>query len=230
MSQASLRTVTLKTVANTRRAAERAVGAYRTGGHRLVAAVHRSVDTAATRGTERYVPRLGDLLRRATGNVSGIADKGIDVVSDGTERAIAVSTDTVTAQVKRVAELAEGIDNRLVASSLDAAARLTMPGAQAALTLSEKLVDGATKLSGMAAGKPAKRVRSGAKRSAAKPARKPAPVVKAVKVVEDVVDAVVVEPPKPVKKAAAKPAAKPASRSRRAAPAAPAVEAAAPAA
>ena len=36
MTQATLRAVTLKTVANYRHAAERAVGAYRAGGHRLI--------------------------------------------------------------------------------------------------------------------------------------------------------------------------------------------------
>ena len=53
MTQTSLRTVTLKTLANYRHAAERAVGAYRAGGERLIAVMRSSVDQAAQRGPSR---------------------------------------------------------------------------------------------------------------------------------------------------------------------------------
>ena len=69
MNTSSLRAVTLQTVANYAQAAERAVLAYRVGGHRLIAAMQRGVDLAAQTGPER----LANALRRAGGNVSGTA-------------------------------------------------------------------------------------------------------------------------------------------------------------
>ena len=44
MTKTTLRIVTLKTVANYRRVAEHAVGAYRASGHRLLAMVRRNLD------------------------------------------------------------------------------------------------------------------------------------------------------------------------------------------
>ena len=43
MTKTTLRIVTLKTVANYRRVAEHAVGAYRASGHRLLAMVRRNL-------------------------------------------------------------------------------------------------------------------------------------------------------------------------------------------
>ena len=152
MTQVSLSTVTLKTVANYRSAAEQAVGAYRVGGHRLIAAAQHGVDLAAKRGAEPYVPGLAAALRRAGDNVGSYAVKGVDAVSAGTERAIVMSANGVSIQVKRVAKLANGVDNRVVARSLQAAARISLPGAKVALTLSERVVAGADKLAQVAAG------------------------------------------------------------------------------
>ena len=152
MTQVSLSTVTLKTVANYRSAAEQAVGAYRVGGHRLIAAAQHGVDLAAKRGAEPYVPGLAAALRRAGDNVGSYAVKGVDAVSAGTERAIVMSANGVSTQVKRVAKLANGVDNRVVARSLQAAARISLPGAKVALTLSERVVAGADKLAQVAAG------------------------------------------------------------------------------
>ena len=152
MTQVSLSAVTLKTVANYRNAAEQAVCAYRAGGHRLIAAAQQGVDLAAKRGAEPYVPGLAAALRRAGDNMGSYAVKGVDAVSDGTERAIVISANGVSSQVKRVAKLANGVDNRVVARSLQAAARISLPGAQVALTLSERLAAGADKLAQVAAG------------------------------------------------------------------------------
>ena len=148
MTQTSLRAVTLKTVANYTQAAERAVGAYRAGGHRLISAMQRGVDQAAKQGAERLAPRLAAALRRASGSMTGLAAKGLDAVSSRTERAIEMSSTGVCTQVSRVADLAEGVDNRVVVSSLQAAVRISLPGAQAALAISERVAAGAGKLPG----------------------------------------------------------------------------------
>jgi hypothetical protein len=168
MSQVTLRSVTLETVANYSHAAERAVGAYRAGGHRLIAVMQRGLDRAAARGADRLAPRLAAAIRRVGEQVGGFAGKGLDAVSTGTERAIEMSKAGFTAQVKRVAELADGIDNRAVVTGLQAAVKLSLPGAQAALAVSERVAAGADTVYGTVAGKqPAK-----AARRAAKPAKK----------------------------------------------------------
>ena len=144
MTPSTLRAVTLQTVANCAHAAERAVVAYRVGGHRLIAAMQRGVDLAAQRGPER----LAIALRRAGGNVGGLAGKGLDAVSRRTERAIEIGTGGVRSQLARVADLVEGVDIPVLSTGLQAAARISLPGAQAALALSERVVAGADKLPG----------------------------------------------------------------------------------
>ena len=54
-----------------------------------------------------------------------------------------------------VAAFAAGIENPIVANGIQAAVRLSMPGAQVARVVSGKLGDGAEALSRVAAGKPA---------------------------------------------------------------------------
>ena len=152
MTQTSLHNVTLQTVANYRHAAQRAVGAYRAGGHRLIAVVQQGVDEAATRGAEPYVPGLAAALRSAGHNVTSLATQGVDAVSSRTERAIELGATGMTQQIKRAADLADGVDNRYVARGLQAAARISLPGAQAALAISERLAAGADKLASVAAG------------------------------------------------------------------------------
>jgi hypothetical protein len=217
MTQSTLRAVTLKTVANYTHAAERAVGAYRAGGHRLISAMQRGVDQAAKQGAERLAPRLAAALRRANGRVSGLASKSLDAVSSRTERAIELGSSGVTTQLKRVADLVEGVDNRVVSSSVQAAVRISMPGAQAALALSERVVAGAGKLPGatlrVKAAKPAKRVvRSRVAAEIEAPVKAVAQRAAAgVKKARKAVAPVVAEAAAAVKpKAARKPAAKPA--------------------
>ena len=166
MSQATLRTVTLKTVANYGHAAETAVGTYRRGGHRLISAIQRRVDRAAARGAEVIMPRLFDAVRRASHQVGAIAGKGVDAVSTRTERAIELGKAGVTAQVERVATLAGRLDGGPLATGLGAAVRLSMPGAKAALKASERVAASADMVHGKVAGKPAAK----AARAAAKPA------------------------------------------------------------
>ena len=165
MTQATLRAVTLKTVANYRHAAERAVGAYRAGGHRLIVVVRNGVDQAAQRGAEPYVPAFAAAMQRAGDKVGTLAVKSLEAVSAGTERAIELSADGVTTRVKRVAELAGGVENRIVVSGLQAAVRFTLPGAQAALALSERVAAGADKLADVAAGPRSMRAKAAAQRA-----------------------------------------------------------------
>lgn len=150
MTQTTLRAVTLKTVANYTEAAERALGAYRSGGHRLISAMQRGVDRAAKQGSERLAPRLANALRRASGNVGGLAAKGLDAVSRRTEQAIGLGSTNMTTQLGRVADLVDGVDNRVLASGVHAAVRLSLPGAKAALALSRRVAAGADKLAGIA--------------------------------------------------------------------------------
>lgn len=210
MTQATLRAVTLKTIANYAHAAERAVDAYRVSGHRLISAVQRGVDQAATASADQMMPRVTKAMRKASQQASGLASKGVDSVSRGTERVIERGTSTFSAQLERVADMAEGLDNKLVASTLQATVRVTMPGAQAALALSERVAAVVDKLPHAKAPK---------RETAARGAR----ARKAAKEVEAPVEAIV----KTVKKAAAKPAAQPVAapakpaRARRAAKATP---------
>jgi hypothetical protein len=190
MTQATLRAVTLKTIANYAQAAERAVDAYRVSGHRLISAVQRGVDQATTASADQMMPRVTKAVRKASQQASGLVGKGVDTVSRGTERVIERSTDTVSAQLERVADMAEGLDNKLVASTLQATVRVTMPGAQAALALSERVAAAVDMLPRAPAPK---------RETAARGAR----ARKVAKEVEAPVEAVV----KTVKKAAVKPAA-----------------------
>lgn len=149
MTQPTLRTVTLETVANYREVAEQAVGAYRASGHRLLAMMNRNLE----RSTSRIAPRLTAALRQTSTTVGDVAAKGIDSISAQTERAIELASTRVIERISRVADLVEGIENRYVATGLQTAARLSLTGAQAALTLSEKLAAGADKLATVVGGK-----------------------------------------------------------------------------
>ncbi len=149
MTKSTLRTVALETVANYRQVAEHAVGAYRASGHRLLAMMSRNLE----RGTRRIAPTLVQAVQQTTSKVGAVAAKGIDSVSARTERAIEVGSTGVTAQIDRVADLARGIENRYVATGLEAVSRFSLTGAQAALTVSEKLAAGADKLAQAVGGK-----------------------------------------------------------------------------
>jgi hypothetical protein len=222
MTQTSLRAVTLETVDNYRQVAEHAVDAYRASGHRLLSMMSRSVDRAATRGAERVAPRWAATLRKTSSKVTRVAAKGIDSVSARTERVIELGSAGVSAQVSRVATLVEGIENRYIATSLQAAARIGLTGAQAALTLSEKLVAGADKLSTAIEGSGVSRARTVARRGQRTLAVRGRGAAKSVQLAAQPAQAEVKKQVRAVarraKRVAAKlPAAKPAARARRAA-------------
>lgn len=209
MSNTTLRTLTLETVANYRQVAEHAVGAYRASGHRLIAMVRRSVD----RGTRRMAPQLVDVVRQTSARVSEVATKGIDGVTAQTERVIERSAAGVNARVERIADLARDIDNRYVATGLQTAARFSLTGAQAALAVSEKLAAGADRLAEVVGGKRARGTQAVARaKTAVKAARRataPAAGPRARKAVEPRVAKAVEAVTKRARATPAKPVARP---------------------
>jgi len=222
MTQTTLRAVTLETLNNYRQVAEHAVGVYRASGHRLLSMMSRNVDRAATRGAERIAPRWADMLRKTSTKVTGVAAQGIDGLSARTERVIELGTSTVNTQVSRVADLVEGIENRYIVTGLQAAARISLTGAQAALTLSEKLVAGAGKLSTAIEGTPVTRAKAAVARGQRKVAARGRGVAKAVRKAAQPAQVEVKKQVKAVERraqrvAAKLPVAKPSARARRAA-------------
>ena len=131
--------------------------------------VRQGVDQAALRGAEPYVPAFAAAIRRAGDNLGSLATQGLDAVSARTSRAIETGADTMTSQVKRVADLAGGVDNKVLATGLQAAVRISLPGAQVALALSERVASGADKLADVAGGARAtKAAKAAGKRRSAK--------------------------------------------------------------
>lgn len=189
MSQATLKTVTLETLATAVKAAEQAVDAYRAGGRRLVATLDERVTERAVARAERYAPKLAAALRRSSTKANTWAVKRIDAVSRRTDALITAGSAQVAAQVRRLARVADGVQNPVVAKGLDAAARATLPGAKAALALTERVAAAADKLPGTPKKAPR---RAAAPKAAAKPVAKPA------------------AKPAATRRAAAKPAAQPA--------------------
>jgi len=173
MTPTSLRAVTLKTVANYRQGAERAVGAYRLGGHRLIVALRHGVDSAARRSGQRFAPRMVAVVQQVGQQVGSLAAKALDAVSSRTSRVLEIGSDGLRSQVERVAELAGGLDHPVVAHGLRAAVRISLPGAQVALAVSERVAAGAVKLEAVAAGPGSSRANAVAQRErrAAAPAR-----------------------------------------------------------
>ncbi len=185
MTQPSLKRVTLQTLENYRVAAHQAVVAYRRGGHRLVGAVGSTVDAVVVPRAARVAPVAAVRLKSVRGQVTRTLDAGIDQIADGSERVIARGNKLAVAQVGRVAELAAGVDNALVANGLQSVARATLPGAQVALSLSTKVAEGATALAGAVGGRatPAPRAAKAAPATRARKAAAKAPkaAAKAVK-------------------------------------------------
>ncbi len=167
MKTPSLSKVTLQTIENYRHAAALAVDAYRAGSLRLIDAVNEGLDKNVYSRAEKVAPQIAKPMKQYRSGLTDIIVKGVDGVSTGTEKVIEVSSSTAVKGVEQVADFAAGIDNSMVVSSLEAAVRLSMPGAKAALAVSAKVAEGAGKLSRVAAGKPVKVAR--AARAAKKP-------------------------------------------------------------
>jgi hypothetical protein len=184
MTTQSLSRITLQTLENYRAAATQGVVAYRLGGHRLVGAVNGALQDRIYPRTARIVPRATERMDEVRGSVSKFVVKGIDQVARNTEKAIEAGSHTAAAQVSRLAKLAAGIDNEVVANGLQSAARLTMPGAKVALVLSSKVAEGAAALADAAGGRRVRKVvrtaASAGRRQAAPATRKAKTAVKAV--------------------------------------------------
>ncbi len=170
MTIRTLSSVTLQTIENYRHAAELSVKTYRTGSNRLIHALNDTLAKNVDGRAGRVAPKLTDRLVQVRGGLTDIMVKGVGNVSAGTEKVIELSSDTATKGVTQVAEFAAGIENRVAANGIEAVVRLSMPGAEVARALSEKIVEGAGKLSRVAAGKPVKASASRAVKSVQKTA------------------------------------------------------------
>ena len=175
MTTPSLRRVTLQTLENYHTAAAQAVAAYRSGGHRLIRVVNGALKNSVYPRTAKLAPRATDRMNEVRGSVSQIVVKGIDQVAAGTQRAIDFGSTAAAAQLTRLAQFTAGIDNPTVANGLQAAARLTMPGAKVALAVSSKVAEGAHALADAAGARPVRQV---ARKAAAGARRKTTPVVR----------------------------------------------------
>ncbi len=153
MSANTLQDTTLKTVANYRRTALAAVGAYRNGSLRLINGLQKRVDRAADDGERRGAPTLSKSLRSNTYRVTGMAVQGVERLSGGAERVIDKGADGLLRRVDRVAEMVDGVQSPRVARGLNSVARISMPGARVALTVSQALADSAQHLARLAAGR-----------------------------------------------------------------------------
>ena len=156
MTPTTLRAVTLKTVANYTHVAERTLAAYRVGGQRLIAVVQRGLDTAAARSPAP----LAGLLRSASGRAGSVAGQGLTAVSQRAGQVIDLSSSGINRQLGRAAGWIEGVENTTVQNSLQAVARISLPGAQVALALSERVAAGADKLPGQPLRKASRRVKA----------------------------------------------------------------------
>ena len=169
MNTPTLSHLTLQTLDNYRTAANQAVVAYRLGSHRLVGVVNATLENSVYPRTAKLAPKATRRMDGVRGNVSDVMVKGIDQVAERTEQAIEMSSTAAAAQVKKAARFAAGIDNNLVASGLQTAARLTMPGAKVALAVSGKVAEGAHALAGAAGARPVRKaVRKAARKAVGK--------------------------------------------------------------
>lgn len=180
MSKQTLGTITLETLENYRSAATQAVAAYRLGSRRVVAAVNGALETRVYPRTARLAPRTTERLDEVRGTVSGMVVKGIDGLAERTSQVIELGSTAAVAQIEKVGDYAASVGNETVLNSLQAAARLSLPGARLALALSGRLARGAEALVEAVAPTPAARRTLG--RAARKAAAAPRKASKAGKV------------------------------------------------
>ena len=173
MTNQTLSRVTLESIENYRTAATEVVVAYRLGGHRLVRVVNGALRRSVYPRTAKLAARTAEHMNEVRGDVAEVVVKGIDRVAERAEKVIELSSTTAAAQVTKVAKFAAGVDNEIVFDGLQAAARLTLPGAKFALVVSGRVAKGATALAEAAGARPAQK----AVRKAA-PKRKLAPVAR----------------------------------------------------
>lgn len=173
MKAQTLSHVALETVENWRTAAEQTVVAYRVGSHRLVGAVNGALEHSVYPRTAKLAPQATDRMNEVRANWSEVVGKGIDQVAERTEQAIEFGSAAAATQVQKAARFAAGIENPMFASSLETAARLTMPGAKVVQALSGKVAEGAKAMADAAGARP---VRRSMRKAAAEVQRAAAPL------------------------------------------------------
>ncbi|MEO8122702.1 MAG: hypothetical protein ABI633_01490 [Burkholderiales bacterium] len=152
MTTQTLSSVTLETIENYRNAAMFAVDAYRVGSLRLIDVVNSGIDNVYSR-TEKVAPQLTKTVAQFRGDLSDIIVKGVGEVASRSDKVIEVSSETAVVGVTKVAKFTAGIDNTMVVNGLEAAVRMSLPGAQVARTVSAKVAEGADALARAAGGK-----------------------------------------------------------------------------
>jgi hypothetical protein len=173
MNTPTLSHLTLQTLDNCRTAANQAVVAYRLGSHRLVNVVNAALENSVYPRTAKLAPKATRRIDGVRGNVSDVVVKGIDQVAERTEQAIELGSTAAAAQVKKAARFAAGNRNSIVASGLQTAVRLSMPGAKVALAVSGKVAEGASALADAAGARPVRKaVRKTVPKTASKTVRK----------------------------------------------------------
>lgn len=175
MTAPTLSRVTLETLENYTNAATATLVAYRLGSQRLVGLVNGTLENSVYPRTAKLAPRTTQRLDQARGQVSDLVVKGIARVTERSVEAVERGSAVAAAQWKKAARFAAGIDNETLASGLQTAARLALPGAQVALVVSGKLAEGAQALAGAAG---ARKPRAAAKKAARKATRKAAPAAR----------------------------------------------------
>lgn len=154
----ALSRITLETMANYRAAATQVVAASGAGSRRVVRLLDGTLEQRVLPGAARLAPRAGQRLEALRGRMSHLIERGIGQAEKAAETGIERSSDFALAQVTRLADLGADVKNPLVANGLQTAARLSLPGAQLALTVSGKIAEGATALADMAGANPVGRV------------------------------------------------------------------------
>lgn len=182
MSTQTLSRITMETMANYRAAATQVVAASAAGSRRLVRVMDNTVRSQVVPTAAKLAPKAGERIDTVRGDVSRLAEQGIEQFAARAEQTIVRSSELATAQVSKWSDLASDVGNAYVAQGLDAAARLTLPAAQLALAVSGKVAQGATQLADVAGAHPvAKPVRRAARKAAATAKKATAPVKKAVR-------------------------------------------------
>ena len=206
MTTQTLSHLTLQSLDNYRTAATQTVAAYRVGSHRLVSAVNGALKDTVYPRTAKLSLRATNRMNAVRGNVSDIVVKGIDQAAARADQVIALGASTAAAQVTKAVELAAGVSNETVANGLQAAVKLTLPGAKIALVLSSRVAEGAQALAKAAGARPMAKAADAATTVVK---RKLAPVARKAKAT---VKAVVKAAPKAAAKVVAKPAPKRAAK------------------
>ncbi len=172
MNKQNLSTTALATIDNYARAASLTVKAYRAGSSRLLDGVNEGLQAQVYSRSVKVAPNLTEALTQLRDSLSEIIDGGVSKLSSGSERAIKTSTAKARVGVARVAGFSAKVKNPLLARGLSTAARLSMPGARAALAVSAGLVEGAGRLSRLAgASVTVKSVRKSASKTAVRTKR-----------------------------------------------------------